>query len=185
MGRLGAVPLASHQIALNTVSVTYMVPLGIGSAAAVRVGHALGRKDVEGASHAGWTAMALGAGFMACMAVVLWTIPEKIVRIYTPDKSVIVAASKLLFVAAFFQLFDGVQAVTTGALRGTGDTRTPFICHLIAYWLIGLPLGYYLCFYRNWGAPGLWTGLCLALILIGSALLIFWQRTVRRFALLV
>jgi MATE family multidrug resistance protein len=185
IGRLGAVPLASHQIALNTVSVTYMVPLGIGSAAAVRVGHALGRKDVEGASHAGWTAVALGAGFMACMALLLWIFPEPIVRIFTPDKNVINAASKLLFVAAFFQLFDGVQAVTTGALRGTGDTRTPFLCHLIAYWLIGLPLGYYLCFYRGWGAPGLWTGLCLALILIGIALLIFWQRTVHRFALLV
>jgi MATE family multidrug resistance protein len=182
IGRLGAVPLASHQIALNTVSVTYMVPLGIGSAAAVRVGHALGRKDVEGASHAGWTAVALGAGFMACMAILLWIFPEPIVRIFTPDKNVIYAASKLLFVAAFFQLFDGVQAVTTGALRGTGDTRTPFICHLIAYWLIGLPLGYYLCFRRGWGAPGLWTGLCLALILIGIALLIFWQRTVHRFA---
>ncbi len=183
IGRLGAVPLASHQIALNMASLTYMVPLGIGSAAAVRVGHALGRKDIDGASHAGWTAVALGAGFMTCMAIVFCVFPGPIVRIYTPDKNVIAAASKLLFVAAFFQLFDGIQAVTTGALRGTGDTRTPFICHFTAYWFIGLPLGYYLCFYRGWGATGLWTGLCIALILIGLALLIFWDRTVHRFTL--
>ncbi len=182
IGRLGAVPLAGHQIALNTVSLTYMVPLGISSAAAVRVGHALGRKDIEAASDSGWTAIALGATFMACMAIVLWVFPEQIVRIYTPDKTVIHAATKLLFVAAFFQLFDGIQAVATGALRGTGDTRTPFICHLIAYWLIGLPLGYFLCFNRGQGAVGLWTGLCLALILIGIALLYFWQHTVSRFA---
>jgi len=182
IGRLGAVPLASNQIALNTVSVTYMVPLGIGSAAAVRVGHALGRKDIDGARDSGWTAVALGAGFMACMAAIFWTIPHEIVRIYTPDKDIIKAASALLFVAAFFQLFDGIQAVTTGALRGTGDTRTPFLCHLTAYWLIGLPLGYYLCFRRGWGAPGLWTGLCVALILIGSALLMFWQRRTHRLA---
>jgi MATE family multidrug resistance protein len=178
IGRLGAVPLASNQIALNTVSVTYMVPLGIGSAAAVRVGHALGRKDTQAASDSGWTAVALGAGFMACMAIIFWTLPREIVRIYTPDENIIKAATALLFIGAFFQLFDGIQAVTTGALRGTGDTRTPFLCHLIAYWLIGLPLGYYLCFRRGWGAPGLWTGLCVALILIGSALLMFWQRRI-------
>jgi len=182
IGRLGAVPLAGHQIALNTVSLTYMVPLGIGSAAAVRVGHAMGRKDAEAASHSGWTAVALGASFMACMAVLLWIYPAQIVRIYTPNPTVIKAASQLLFVAAFFQLFDGIQAVVTGALRGAGDTRTPFLCHAIAYWLIGLPLGWYLCFNRGWGAPGLWTGLCIALILIGSVLLYAWHRTVNKFA---
>ena len=159
-----------------------MVPLGIGSAAAVRVGHALGRKDAEAASDSGWTAIALGAAFMACMAVLLWTFPAPIVRIYTPNATVIRAASQLLFVAAFFQLFDGIQAVATGALRGAGDTRTPFLCHLFNYWVIGLPLGYFLCFNRGLGASGLWTGLCVALILIGSALLYGWHRAVRRFS---
>jgi multidrug resistance protein, MATE family len=183
IGRLGAVPLAGHQIALNTVSLTYMVPLGIGSAAAVRVGHAMGRGDAEAASHSGWTAVALGASFMACMAVLLWIYPAQIVRIYTPNPTVIKAASRLLFVAAFLQLFDGIQAVVTGALRGAGDTRTPFLCHSIAYWLIGLPLGWYLCFNRGWGAPGLWTGLCIALILIGSVLLYAWRLTVKKLAL--
>jgi MATE family multidrug resistance protein len=182
IGRLGAVPLASHQVALNTASLTYMVPLGISAAAAVRVGQALGRGDADGASRAGWTAMALGAGFMTCMAMVFWTVPKYIVRVYTPDPVVIHAASALLFVAAFFQLFDGLQTVATGALRGAGDTRTPMICHLVFYWLMGLPLGYYLCFRAGWGAQGMWTGLCLALILIGVALLYFWRRKERTFA---
>jgi len=176
VAKLGAVALASHQIALVVVSFTYMVPLGLGSAAAVRVGHALGRGDTPAASRAGWTALALGAGFMSCMAIAFWVLPRTIVGIYTGDPVVISAASSLLFVAAFFQLFDGLQTVATGALRGAGDTRTPMICSASFYWLLGLPLGAYLCFVRGWGTPGLWTGLCVALILIGSTLLYVWRR---------
>ncbi len=182
IGRLGAVAMASNQVALNTVSLTYMVPLGIASAAAVRVGQALGRGDPHGASRAGWTAMALGVGFMFCMGVIFFLVPGYIVRVYTPDPVVLHEAAVLLYVAAFFQLFDGMQTVATGALRGAGDTRTPMICHLILYWGVGLPLGAYLCFRLRWGAPGLWTGLCVALILIGSTLLYFWRRTERSFA---
>jgi multidrug resistance protein, MATE family len=182
IAKLGAVALASHQIALTTASFTYMVPLGIGSAAAVRVGQALGRRDAGAASRAGWTALALGAGFMSCAAIVFWVVPGAIVRIYSPDPVVIRAASGLLFVAAFFQLFDGLQAVATGALRGAGDTRTPMICSVSFYWLVGLPLGGFLCFHLGWGAAGLWTGLCTALILIGSTLLYFWRRKERSFA---
>lgn len=182
IGKLGAVPLASHQITMNTVGFTYMVPLGISSAAAVRVGHALGRRDAHGASRAGWTAMALGAGFMSCMAIAFWVAPFYIARVYTPDPVVIRLASTLLFVAAFFQLFDGLQTVATGALRGAGDTTTPMICHLVYYWAIGLPVGWYLCFRRGFGAAGLWTGLCTALILIGITLLYAWRRKERTFA---
>jgi len=181
IGRLGAVPLASHQVALNTVSFTYMVPLGIASAAAVRVGQALGRHDAHAASRAGWTALALGTGFMSLMGLVFLLVPYYVVRIYTPDPAVIRSASSLLFVAAFFQLFDGMQTVATGALRGAGDTRTAMACHIFFYWVIGLPLGAWLCFRLGWGAPGLWTGLCIALILIGSALLYFWHRKERSF----
>jgi len=182
IGKLGPVPLASHQVALNTVSLTYMVPLGISSAAAVRVGQALGRNDSHGASRAGWTALMLGMGFMFCMGVLFFLIPDPIAKIYTPDPTVIHAAGMLLYVAAFFQLFDGMQTVATGALRGAGDTRTPMLCHLFLYWGIGLPVGAYLCFRLHWGAPGLWTGLCVALILIGCALLYFWHRKERSFA---
>jgi MATE family multidrug resistance protein len=180
IGRLGPLPLASHLIALNTISVVYMVPLGIASAAAVRVGQALGRDDPDGARHSGWTAISMGAAFMSCVAIVFWTEPRVVVRLFTPDEAVIHAAARLLFVAAFFQLFDGVQTVATGALRGTGDTRTPLMAHLIAYWVIGLPLGYFLCFDRGMGAIGLWLGISAALMSIGVALLAAWMRTVRR-----
>jgi MATE family multidrug resistance protein len=180
IGRLGAVALASHQIALNTVSLTYMVPLGISSAAAVRVGQAIGRGDIPGAADSGDTAILLGAAFMALAAILLISVPRWIARAYTPDQAVIRSTVVLLAAGAAFQLFDGIQTVVTGALRGTGDTRTPMLCHFTAYWLVGLPLGAYLCFWRGWGALGLWVGLSLALILIGCVLLFVWQRKVRR-----
>jgi MATE family multidrug resistance protein len=180
IARLGAVALASHQIALNTVALTYMVPLGISSAAAVRVGQAIGRKDISGAADSGGTAIFLGAGFMTLAAVALLVFPRWIARAYTPDETVIRSTVTLLAVGAAFQLFDGIQTVATGALRGAGDTRTPMFCHFTMYWLLGLPLGVYLCFVRGWGAPGLWAGLSLALILIGCLLLWVWQRAVRK-----
>jgi MATE family multidrug resistance protein len=158
-----------------------MVPLGIGSAAAVRVGKGLGRRDPDAAARAGWTALLLGSCFMICTAVAFWTLPKYIVRVYTPDPVVIRAATSLLFVAAFFQLFDGLQAVATAALRGAGDTRTPMICSVAFYWLVGLPLGYLLCFRIGLGAEGLWIGLCVALILIGSTLLYLWRRKEQSF----
>ncbi len=183
IGRLGAVSLAGHQIALNTVSFTYMVPLGISSAAAVRVGQAMGRNDPEGAGDAGGTAIFLGASFMACASGLLLLFPRWIARMYTPDETVIHSTVLLLAAGAAFQLFDGIQTVATGALRGAGDTRTPMLCHFTAYWIIGLPLGAWLCFRRGWGAFGLWAGLSLALILIGIVLLFAWRRTVRRLML--
>jgi len=180
IARLGAVQLASHQIALNTVAFTYMVPLGISSAAAVRVGQALGRKDVLGARDAGNTAILLGAVFMAGASVVLLVFPRVIARIYTYDDAVIRNAVTLLAAGAAFQLFDGIQSVATGALRGTGDTRTPMLCHFFIYWMIGVPVGAYLCFWRGWGALGLWVGLSASLILIGIFLLTFWSRRTKQ-----
>src|ERR1700719_895307 len=165
IGRLVAVPLAAHQIALNTVAFTYMVPLGISSAAAVRVGQALGRRDPRGARDAGGTAIFIGAAFMTLAGVVLLAAPRWIARVYTTDEVVIRNATILLAAGAAFQLFDGIQSVATGALRGAGDTRTPMLCHFAAYWLIGLPLGAWLCFRRGLGAVGLWMGLSAGLIL--------------------
>jgi len=182
IGTLDPLSLAAHQIALNTASLTYMVPLGISSAAAVRVGQALGRGDMTAAGRAGWTAMGLGAAFMTSAGVVLIALPEYVARAFTTDRAVIRTAVSLLAVAAAFQLFDGIQTVATGALRGTGDTRTPMICHLLGYWLIGLPLGYVLCFAMGWGAVGLWTGLCIALVLISLVLLVVWTRKVHAMA---
>jgi MATE family multidrug resistance protein len=179
ISRLGAVPLASHQIALNTVAFTYMVPLGISSAAAVRVGQAIGRGDHLAARNAGNTAILLGASFMSCMSVVLLVFPKYIARIYTDDSALIHTAVTLLAAGAAFQLFDGLQTVATGALRGTGDTRTPMLCHFFAYWFMGLPFGAWLCFGRHWGPLGLWVGLSASLILIGILLLTFWTRRLR------
>jgi MATE family multidrug resistance protein len=183
IGRLGAVALASHQIALNTVSFTYMVPLGISSAAAVRVGQAIGRKDSQGAGDAGGTAIFLGAAFMTAASIALLVFPRWIARAYTPDEAIINSTIALLAAGAAFQLFDGIQTVATGALRGLGDTRTPMLCHFTAYWVIGLPLGAWLCFRRGWGAFGLWAGLSLALILIGIVLLIVWRQKVQKLLL--
>ena len=175
-GRLSPTELAAHQIALNCATLTYMVPLGIGSAAAVRVGQATGRQDPAGAQSAGWTAIALGSSFMAAMGILLFAIPRTILRVFTADEMVIQSGIALLFIAALFQLFDGVQTVSTGALRGLGDTQTPMIANLIGYWMVGLPLSYWLCFQRHQGAAGLWTGLCFAIVLIAGTLLATWAR---------
>jgi MATE family multidrug resistance protein len=182
IGRLGSLALAGHQIALNVASFTYMVPLGIGSAAAVRVGHAYGARDSAGAARAGWMAIYFGQAFMFCAALVLMLFPKYIARIYSAQPEVISMGAKLLMVAAVFQLFDGMQAVVTGALRGAGNTRTPFMAHLFGYWMIGMPLGAFFCFKLGWGPAGYWAGLCLALILIGITLLAVWRRLVRQLA---
>lgn len=178
IARVSAPQLAGHQITLTTVSMTYMMPLGFSSAAAVRVGQAIGRGDREGMARAGWMALGSGAVMMSVAAVCLLPFPHWIARLFTPDKEVIAASMALLRVAAFFQLFDGLQVVATGALRGAGDTRTPMVCHFTGYWLIGLPLGSFLCFHLGMGAKGLWTGLCVGLILIGVVLVEMWRRKV-------
>ena len=172
--------LAAHSIAINVVSTTYMVPLGISSAAAVRVGQAWGAGDARGATARGWTAILLGALFMGGAGVVLGTTPRWIVRLYTADAAVVAVGALLLRIAALFQLFDGLQVVTTGALRGLGDTRTAMLAHLAGYWALGLPVSYLLCFLFGWGAAGIWVGLSAALILIGSLLVAAWRwRTLR------
>ena len=181
IAKLDEISLAAHQIALLTVSFTYMVPLGISSAGAVRVGHAVGRRDAAAAGVSGWTAMALGAGFMGCAALALLCAPHMLSRIFTNQAEVSAAAVPLLAVAAAFQLFDGLQTVGTGILRGLGDTRTTMVAHIGCYWFIGLPLGSWLCFRKHWGAVGLWTGLSAALILIGCVALTGWIYRLRGF----
>jgi MATE family multidrug resistance protein len=175
-GTLDPVSVAAHAIALNAASLTYMVPLGIGSAAAVSVGKALGARDRRRAARAGWMSLGLSSGFEIFAAMSFVFFGGQIARLYTQDPRVISLAIALLMIGAVFQLFDGLQTVATGALRGAGNTRTPMVWNLICYWVIGLPTGCWLCFHLGWGVVGLWYGLCLALILIGLGLLEAWHR---------
>jgi MATE family multidrug resistance protein len=173
------VSLAAHTIALNAASVTFMVPLGISSAAAVSVGRALGAGERRRAADAGWTALGLAVVFEVAAALALVLAPREIAGAYTRDPRVVSLAIKLLAIAAVFQVFDGLQTVATGALRGMGNTRTPMTWNLVCYWVIGLPLGCWLCFVLHWGAVGLWDGLCLALVLIGTGLLWTWNSSAK------
>jgi MATE family multidrug resistance protein len=173
--RLDEFSLAAHGIAVNVIAITYMVPLGISSAAAVRVGQAVGRRDPHGIAVSGWTALLLSTVFMGAAAVALFVIPGAIARLYTPNAAVIPIAAALLRIAAFFELFDGLQVVAGGALRGLGDTRSPAVAHFSGYWLAGMPLAYWLCFPMRWGVSGIWVGLTVALILIGVWLVLVWR----------
>ena len=179
-GRLTPSALAAHQIALNFVAVTYMVPLGISSAGAVRVGHAVGRGDRDGAASSGWTAIAFGCLFMTAAAIAFVTIPRVLIGFFTSDAGVLRVGVSLHAVAAVFQLFDALQEVSTGVLRGLGDTRMPMLWNLAGHWFIGLPLGYVLCFPLGLGVIGLWWGLSTGLMICGVALLVVWAKQMQR-----
>jgi MATE family multidrug resistance protein len=175
-GWLTPIALATHQIAINYASITYMVPLGVSAAAAVAVGHAVGAGDLPRARRAGWLAIGIGTAFMIVAALVFWAIPGPLIELFTRDPRVLAIGPGLLGIAAAFQIFDGVQTVCTGSLRGLGETRTPMVANFIGYWILGLPLGLFLCFGLGWGIYGTWIGLTLALIVISSILLHRWSR---------
>jgi len=178
-GRISPVALAAHQVALNLASVTFMAPLGLSSAGAVRVGHAIGRRSVDEASSAGWSAMALATTFMGLSAVVFVVGAGPLVRLYMDDPAVVATGIALLRVAAAFQLFDGLQVVATGALRGLGDTRTPMLSNLIGHWVLALPIAAYCGFSLGFGVIGLWAGLSLGLTIVALTLLATWRRHIR------
>jgi MATE family multidrug resistance protein len=180
IGRLDAVSLASHQIAMNVISLLFMVPLGISQAGSVRVGQALGAGNGRAASFSGWTGLLLGVVVASVSAASLLLFSRYIVRAYTPDALVQALGAQLLIPCACFEIFDALQITATGALRGAGDTRTAMIAHLLCYWVIGLPLGYVLCFRAGWGALGMWVGLATALVLIGVILTHAWWNKQRR-----
>jgi MATE family multidrug resistance protein len=180
----GPLQLAGHEVALQCASTTFMVPFAISAATSVRVGHAIGRMRLGTATAAnavaaGWSGIGTGAAFMLCASVLLLSIPAQIAHIFTPDRNVIAAAIPLLLVAAGFQFFDGVQITATGALRGAGNTYAPFLTQLVAYWVIGMPLGILLAFHERLGAAGLWLGLLIALTCGAFAMCFFWYRTTR------
>ena len=181
--RLDPISSAAHQIALNVASVVFMVPLGLASAAAVRVGHAVGAADARRAVQAGWTALAAGGAAMAAIGIVLYLWPDPFLRGFTSDPRVIQIGTGLVVIAAAFQLFDGTQAVATGVLRGLGDTRTPMVWNVIGHWVLGLPVGYALCFSLGWGVAGLWIGLSIGLVFVSIVLSAAWIRRARHLVL--
>lgn len=180
MGRLGTIPVAAHQVAINLASLTFMVPLGMGQAAAVLVGHAIGAANQPGARRAARAAIVYGVGFMAITSLVFLAIPHGLAHLYTNDVATIALAASLLPVAGVFQLFDGCQAVTAGILRGAGDTRVPMLINLGGFWLCGIPLSLLLGFRTPLGPVGLWWGLAAALAVVAAILTLRVYTLLRR-----
>lgn len=177
MGTFGTVTVAAHQVAINVPTITFMVPLGIGLAASVRVGLAAGAADMAGARRAGFTALGIGAGFMSAMALVLALFPHQIANLYFADNAanadVLALSAQFLQIAAAFQIFDGIQAVSSLSLRGLKDARMPMWIAGAAYWVIGFPLCLGLGVGLGWRGFGVWTGLAFALMT--AAILLSWR----------
>jgi MATE family multidrug resistance protein len=172
MGWLGVAQVAAHQVAINIASLTFMVPLGVSSAAAVIVGHAVGRGDPAGVRRSTLAALGVGAAFMAVCAVLLIGFPRSLAGIYTQDAAVLALAALLLPIAGVFQVFDGLQVVSLGLLRGLGDTRVPMIANVAGFWCIGMPVSLWLGFGLDYGAPGLWWGLVVGLVMVATFLML-------------
>ncbi|SMG33358.1 multidrug resistance protein, MATE family [Marivirga sericea] len=163
IGWMGAVPLASHQVAMNLASISYMMATGISAAATVRVGNQLGQRDIPTMRIAAFTCFLMAVIFMSFTGLVFLGLNDYLPMLYTSDQEVIKIASSLLIIAALFQLSDGVQVVGLGALRGMGDVKLPTVVTFMAYWVIGLPTGYLLAFTFGFEEKGVWYGLLTGL----------------------
>lgn len=172
MGLMGTLQMAAHQIAINIASLTFMVPFGVSAAAAVRVGHAVGAGDEERARRAASAALVIGVGFMTMSAVAFVLAPRAIARAYSIDEPVVALAALLIPIAGVFQVFDGTQAVAAGILRGVGDTHAPFVINIMGFWLVGLPVSWWLAFRAGFGAVGLWWGIVAGLSAVAALLLV-------------
>jgi len=172
MGWMGTHQMAGHQVAINLAALTFMVPLGVGDAASVLVGQAVGRGDPEGTRGAARAAFACGITFMTVTAAIFLALPDQLARLYSQDLAVVSVAVTLIPLAGVFQVFDGTQVVAGGVLRGLGDTRAPMVANLLGYWVVGIPVSMYLGFQAGMGPAGLWWGLVLGLGLVGTSLLL-------------
>ena len=181
MGWFSPRAVAAHAVALQVASACFMVPMGIGQAATARVGLAAGGGDAGGAWRAGWTAIGLGAAFMGLTALLLLTIPERIVSLFLAEEleETRALAANLLMIAGIFQLADGVQAVAAGALRGLKDTRMPMLFAALGYWGLGLPIGLGLGFTAGFGPFGVWIGLACGLAVVAVMMTLRWHRMAR------
>jgi multidrug resistance protein, MATE family len=177
MGLIGIVALAAHQVALQTAAIVFMVPLGIGMAATVRVGHAVGRRDEAAARRAGYAALVLGAAFQAVMALCVVLGRHEIPLLFLggtgADPATLELTSTLLVIGATFFVADGLQVIGAGVLRGFNDTRVPLLFAAVSFWAIGFPSAWVLAFRIGLGAIGVWCGLVLALA--AYAALLFWR----------
>lgn len=177
MGTLGTDEVAAHAIALQSASMAFMVPLGLGIAATVRVGMAYGRSDPEGIRKAGWTAFALGTAFMALSCLLFLTLGQSIVSLFLDPRiaenaNALALAATFLVVAGIFQLVDGAQVVAAHALRGLSDTKIPMLLAIFGYWAVGLPIAYVLGFVIGWRGVGIWLGLAAGLAFVAVVLVI-------------
>ena len=175
MGLLGTAALGAHQLVLNCAGISFMVPLGLGQAATVRVAYELGTGRTYAARRAAYTALALGVAFMSATAVLLWTVPQAIIAVYidiadATNRETVQIARRLLAIAAIFQVFDGVQVIAAGALRGYKDTMIPMLLAGFGYWGAGFLGGWLLAFPFGYGAVGLWWGLALGLGVVAALL---------------
>jgi MATE family multidrug resistance protein len=169
-GWFGAEAIGGHQVAINLASLTFMVPMGIGSAASVLVGHAIGERDTGHARRIAASALACGAGFMVLSAIVMLAIPGVFARLYTSVPEVVVIASVLIPIAGLFQVFDGLQVVASGVLRGAGDTRAAMVANVLGFWLLGMPVSLWLGFGPVRGVVGLWWGFVVGLAAVAAFL---------------
>jgi len=184
MGRIGPSELAGHTVALQVAALAFQIPFGVGQAATIRVGYHFGSGDREAIGRAGWAALAMGSGFMLLTAGAMLFAPRTILRIYVdPDAAANAAmvgfAVKFMVVAAAFQLFDGMQAVAAGALRGLQDTRVPMLIALFGYWVPGLGTAVALGFFTPLEGLGIWIGLAVGLVVVAALLTARWTRRAR------
>jgi len=178
---LGEDVIASHQVAINIASLFFMIPLGLAMAITVRVGNAVGRGDARGVRYAGFCGIGLTLGTQLISAALMLGLPHFIASLYTHDSKVIVLAVQLIMLAGLFQFSDGIQVASNGALRGLKDTRVPMLITLFAYWMIGMPLGWWLTFQRGMGARGMWMGLIAGLSVAALLLFVrFWRSAWRQ-----
>jgi len=176
MGWLGTTALAAHQIAINLATISYMTTSGLGAAAAVRVGNFLGQHDRKNMRASAFSMIGMAVLLMTAWAVLFIFGRSFLPSLYIEDISVIELTASLLIIAAFFQLSDGIQVVAAGSLRGLQDVKIPSVLIFISYWVIALPLGYWLAFPLQLGAKGIWIGLSIGLALTASAMILRFNR---------
>jgi len=181
IGRLGPAPAASHLIAINFSALMFMIPIGLSSAVSIRVGNAIGRKDMEAARYAGLIGILIILGFQTVSFTGMLVFPELIVSIYTDDLVVAPLAVSLLFYAAIFQYPDGLQMVAAGTLRGYKDTRMPMLYMIISFWIVGMTLGYNLTFGQGMGPAGMWIGMIAGLTVAAGLMLLRFNHTSKKF----